>query len=415
MHCGESVSYLSIIKDGTKAAQITYICSEGRIVPFFLKLFLISFLTLASMQITDPVAKTRGLRIDTGYFYSLYPGLNVDEIANKVVSKASASGVNTLFIYAYNPVYGALYTTEYRYALTEGGYGRSNILKQLTLEAKKYGLKVVACVPVNNFKEVWTQKPAWRAKTIYGDDYIPADNMYLLSAWHPEFRKWLEGFYKDLFNKNPYIDGIEAVEPFIDYRWQKESDYNPVSNNLFKTFYPSSNLGDSTWLNFRAQGLTDLIGIMNLTASLYKKTSYMIHTWPALADGKLYPSVVIKDNAGLDLDGILHLHNNKKLKYLTAELIWQQWAAEYGPANFPVSWTRQASLEFINYVNTRSTPLIHVEVTPFIGSGGNIVTPTLNDFENNLISIRDLKVGVDVYDYSQIEYLEAWKELLAWY
>lgn len=384
-------------------------------MPFFLKFILVSFLTLASMQIADPVAKTRGLRIDTGYFYSLYPGLSVYEIVNKVISKASASGVNTLFIYAYNPVYGALYTTDYKYTSIEGGYGQENILKQLALEAKKYGLKVIACVPVNNFKEVWTQKPAWRAKTLNGADYFPADNMYLLSAWHPEFRRWLEGFYKDLLNKNPYIDGIEAVEPFIDYRWQKESDYNPVSNSKFKALYPSANLGDATWLNFRAQGLTDLIALLNSTASLYNKTSYLINTWPALPDGRLYPSVVIKDNSGLDLDGILRLRGNKKLKYLTAELMWQQWAAEYGPDKFPVSWTRQASLEFISYLGTKSTPLIHVEVTPFIGSSGDIVAPTLSEFQNTLISIRDLKVGVDVYDYSQIEYLGAWKELLSWY
>ncbi len=370
---------------------------------------------MASRQISDPVIKLRGLRVDTSYFYNLYPGLPVSQIAREVVSNASANGVNTLFIYAYNPVYGALYQTDYKYAPVEAGFGQVNILKELTFVAKQFGLKVVACVPVNNFKEVWDKKPAWRAKIKSGADYIPTDNMYLLSAWHPEFRSWLKGFYKDLIERNPNIDGIEAVEPFIDYKWQTESDYNPVSNAKFKAVNPASKLGDANWLNFRARGLTELIGIMNSAASSFKKESYLIHTWPAKASGELFSSKVIKDNIGLDFDGILSLSNDKKLDYLTAELMWQQWAAEHGPENFPIDWTHRAALEFINFVNLRSAVIIHIEVTPFMGAQGKLVTPTLHEFGSTLLAIRDLNVGIDVYDYSQIEYSLAWKDLLSWY
>lgn len=381
---------------------------------FFNKVLFVSILTLTSLQISNNNAKIQGLRVDTGYFYDLYPGLSVAEIASDVVSKAAAGGVNTLFIYAYNPVYGALYPTDYEHTAVEGSYGRVDILKELSSEAKKFGIKVIASVPVNNFKDVWIQNPSWRAKTRDGKDYIPDENMYLLSAWHPEFRAWLAGFYKDLIGRNIDIDGIEAVEPLIDYRWQSESDYNLVANQKFKALYPKGRLGDENWLNFRAQGLTDLIGIMNSAANLYRKDTYLIYAWPTQPDGKLISDTSIKEHTGLNLEGILNLRGRQKLKYLTAELIWQQMVAESGQNNMPIEWTREASLQFIDYVNSRALPIIHVEVTPFSSAEGGVVAPTLSEFSDTLVAIRDLKAGIDVYDYSQIEYLSAWNELLSW-
>jgi hypothetical protein len=40
--------------------------------------------------------------------------------------------------------------------------------------------------------------------------------------------------------------------------------------------------------------------------------------------------------------------------YLVAELIWQQWAAEYGTDHFSMSWTCTATLAFMKLVNKRS-------------------------------------------------------------
>ena len=197
-------------------------------MPFILKFLFISFLTLASHQTSDPIISLRGLRVDIGYLYDMYPGVEFSEVSRIVVSKAAASGINTLFVYAYNSVYGASYVTDYPHTQVEAGFGRLNILSFLSLEAKKYGIKVVACVPVNNFKRLWERKPGWRVKDKNGEDYRPAENMFLLSASHPEFKAWLFGFYKDLIYSNPYIEGVEIVEPFVDYRWQKEADYNPM-------------------------------------------------------------------------------------------------------------------------------------------------------------------------------------------
>lgn len=384
-------------------------------MPLILKLVFLSLLTLASVKIHEPKVNVRGLRIDIGYFYNLYPGLSVPEISALVVSKARASGVNTLFIYAYNPVFGATYETSYPFTSVEAGYGRLNILNYLAMEAKKFGIKVVASVPINNFKSLWEQKPAWRAKAQSGADYIPAENMYLLSAWHPEFRNWLTGFFKDLMTRNPHIAGIETVEPFIDYRWQKESDYNPVATNRFKRVYPKARLGDDNWLAFRAQGLTELIGIMNLTAHSYKKRTYLVHTWPVQANGKLYSSTTVRNLIGLDVEEILKLRGAQRLNYMGAELIWQQWAAEYESTLFNPDWTHGASIEFMELVKLRAIPLIHIEVTPFIGPKGNVVTPTDAELAQTLKVVRDLNVGMDIYDFSQLEYANQWDELLSWY
>lgn len=355
----------------------------------------------------------RGLRIDPSYFYNLYPGQSAVEVSNTVVNLAKTNGVNTLFIYAYNTVYGAYYNTTYNFTVVENGYGKMNIFKELTTAAKKNGLKVVAVVPVNNFKHVWDNKPTWRSKLKTGADYIPATDMHLMSAWHPNFRTWLAGFYTDLLSNNPEIDGLEAVEPFVDYHWAKQSDYNSVSNNKFKNLYPKARLGDSTWLKFRAQGLTDLIDLMNTTAHSYNKQSYLVQTWTARSDGSLFSSDVLRDNMGLDINGILNLTNSNKLDFFMAELMWQQWAAEYGGTIFNPNWTQKASLDFINSVNNRSTPLVHVEITPFLGTMG-YVAPTLTEFSATLQSIRDLNLGIDVYDYNQLINLNAWDSLLSW-
>lgn len=388
---------------------------ETQKMPLIIKIIFISLLTLAGQQTSDPMINIRGLRVDVGYLYNLYPDKTVTAIAEELVRKASRGGVNTLFIYAYNSAFGSTYVTDYPFTTVEGGYGRHDILNHISLEARRNGIKVVACVPANNFKTLWEQKPEWRAKTIDGADYVPAENMFLLSAWHPEFKSWLKGFFRDLIVKNPYIDGLEIVEPFIDYRWQRESDYNPFANARFKKQFPSGKLGDENWLLVRAQGLTELITIMNAAAHFYKKNSYLVHTWPANDDGLLVSYNFIRDHIGLDIAELLKLKGNKTLDYLSTELIWQQWAAQHGGDNFDPEWTAKTGLEFIKTLNSRTKAIIHVEITPFTGENGVVVKPTPEEFAATLKAITPLNVGIDVYDYGQIEYAGLWDALLSWF
>ncbi len=336
------------------------------------------------------------------------------EIINEVLQNCSVGKVNTLFVYAYNTVYGAFYPTDYRHTIVENGFGQQNILKELTAAAKRRGMKVVGVVPINNFKAAWEQNPSWRAKKKDGTDYVPVANTYLLSTWHPEFRSWLTGFYDDLLTRNPEIDGLEAMEPSVDYKWNAETDYNPEATKIFTKLYPRAKNGDATWLKFRAQGMTDLIGMLGMAVHSHKKSSYLVQTWPVGEDGELVSSQFLRDNTGLDLDAILNMKGTKKLNYFAAELMWQQWAAEYGTDKFPVAWTRKASLEFIRYVNGRSEPIIHLELTPFHGTAG-LVTPTRKQFAESLKSIQDLNVGLEVYDYNQIVQMQGLSDLAHWY
>ena len=358
--------------------------------------------------------KLRSLRVDPSYFYNLYPGSTVQSIAADVVSKAKAAGANALVVTAYNSTYGAFYKTTYNLTTVESGYGAANIFKELTLAAKSQGLITIASVPVNNFKKVWDSKQAWRAKMSSGADYIPASNQHLLCVWHSDFRTWLGGFYDDLLLNNPNVDGIEAVEPYIDYNWMKESDYNSAATKKFKSSYPGGKLGDANWLKLRAQGLTDLIAIMNTKAAKYGKKTFLVQTWPVKSDGTMYSADFIRDNIGLDFDGILNLTGTNKLNYLTGEFMWQMWAAEYvRPVYSPYNWTRQVAGNFISFVAGRSISVIHLEISPFWGTFG-YVAPNDLEFADSLSAVKDLNAGIDVYDFSQIFVLGTWSTLTTW-
>jgi hypothetical protein len=363
-----------------------------------------------SVHAPAPHFKVNGMRVDVSYFYKLYPNKPIKEIINEIISNSKKASINTLFIYAFSSVYGAFYQTKYNHAPVEQGYGIHNIFKELTDAAKKNGIRVIAVVPINNFKAAWEQNPNWRAKTKAGLDYVPSPDFYMLSLWHPDFRKWVQGLYEDLLYRNPNVDGIEALEPVVDVNWDRESDYNAIATNKFYEIYPGSKLGDKNWVFFRARGLTEVIAIMNACAFHAKKKSYLVHTWPAKPNGELYTVNEIKKNTGLDLRTILTLTGPSKLNYLVTELIWQQWAAEYGLKNFSPKWPARKAVEVINFVNHRSGVMIHIEPTPFKGPIG-LVTPSLKQFSETLSSLRSLNVGTGVYDYNQIVKLNAWSIL----
>lgn len=375
-----------------------------------LLLILLTFFS-ATYVLANPAV--RSLRVDPSYFYSLYPNLSTAQIAEKVVRSAKLANVNTLFLYAYNSTYGAFYKTSYPMTTIEGGYGATDIFGTILKVAKANGLKVFANLPLNDFKNVWQLKPSWRSKKRDGTDYTPVQDTHLLSAWHPSYRSWLAGFYKDILFNYPAIDGIEAVEPMVDYYWNKESDYNPSSNAEFKLRFPYYSLGGSTWLRFRAQGLTNLIALMSEAAHAAGKKSAVVQTWAINSDGTLFTSGSMRDGMGFGFQEILNLTGTVKVDIISAEFMWQQWKAEYGLAHFNPAWTRAAAQAFINFVAGRSFSIIHVEISPFDGSAGTAVSTNL-DLQNSIKAVADIAPGVDIYDYNQIESLNAWSALSAW-
>jgi hypothetical protein len=373
------------------------------------------FLLLLFLPIikAEAAPQLRGLRVDPSYFYELYADHSAADIARKVLDEAQAAHVNTLYLYAYNSQNGAFYQTDYPMTEVEFHLGRQNIFSEIYNLALQRGLKVIACLSVFDFKVVWQQQPEWRSKLIDGTDYKPFAHAYLLSTWHPEFRNWFRGFISDLAVRYPKLYAIEAIEPTVDAFWLKQADFNPLANQEFFRQYPQGKLGDSNWKKVRAQGVTQLLAIMAEEAHRLNLSAGVVQTWPAKPNADLYSNDEVRDRIGYNLDEILSLQGNQKMDFVMGEFLWQQWAAEYGNVLFTPEWTRRVAHEFIQFVNMRSQPIIHVEISSWQGEQST-VTPTDAEFYQTLLAIKDFAEGIDVYDHSQIESREAWDELSIW-
>ena len=74
--------------------------------------------------------KTRGIRMDEGYFYNTHPGKDVATIARDVVNTVKNARGNTLYLYAYSADHGAYYPTTYAQTKVEPGLGTQNIFRK---------------------------------------------------------------------------------------------------------------------------------------------------------------------------------------------------------------------------------------------------------------------------------------------
>lgn len=373
------------------------------LITFFSFLFIYANTSTALAQST----KVKGLRVDPSYFYDDYPGKTAIQIADAITTKAKDNGFNTLFLYAYNSVYGAFYPTNYSNTAVEPGLGVQNIFNKVLQSAKAKGLKVVAVMPLNNFKKVWQNYPAWRVKKKSGYDYKPDSETFLLSAWHSNFRNWYTNFLEDFIARNPNIDGIEAVEAQVDFYWDGSVDFNQAAKDKFFKLYPNGKIGDASWYLARARGLTTLHGLMAKRAHAHGKEAYVVQTWTAGANGSLYSSASIRDGMGFGFDEIMNLSGESHFDYVMGEFMWQQWKSEYGTSVFTPQWTKTAGLAFIQRVNNRTIPLIHVELSEFEGSYG-LITPTNDEFYQSLVKALETGAGVDIYDSHLLTERNAW-------
>ena len=373
---------------------------------------LLLFICLPIIKV-EAAPELRGLRVDPSYFYELYADHSAADIARKVLDEAEEAHVNTIYLYAYNSQNGAFYHTDYPMTEVEFHLGRQNIFAEIYNLALQRGFKVVACLAIFDFKVAWQQNPSWRSKVLNGEDYKPFAHAYLLSTWHPEFRNWFRGFIADLAVRYPKLHAIEAIEPTVDAFWMKQADFNPVANNEFFRQYPQGQLGDTNWKKVRARGVTDLLAIMAEEAHRQNIQVGVVQTWPAKPNAELYSNDEVRDRIGYNLDEILNLQGYQKMDFVIGEFLWQQWAAEYGTGLFTPEWTTRVAHEFIQFVNLRSQPIIHVEISPWQGESST-VTPTDTEFYQTLLAIKDFASGIDVYDHSQIKSRDAWDELSVW-
>jgi hypothetical protein len=363
-----------------------------------------------------PTTKTRGIRIDPGYFYDSHPGQTPSQIAISVISAVKNAKADIIYLYAYNATYGAYYPTTYSNTIVEPDLGALNIFNAVVTQAKFYGLKVVAVVPLNNFKHVWTNNSSWRVKQASNVDYVPNADTYLLSASVTAYKNWYVGFINDLITRNPNIDWVEAVEPNLDLGWTGVPDQNNAALTLFNTQYPGSAVGSANWLNFRAQELVNLIALFNQTVHAKNKESCVVQTWTCVSAGTLMAASDVKNGSGFDFVGVSTLTGTSKTDHLIAEFIWQQWKSEYGTSVFTPEWISTIGASYVSTLQAagnKSDLIVHVEISPFTGAY-NTTTPTKSEFSRTMVATKTLTNGVSVYDYDQIRVQSAFTELSQW-
>ena len=344
----------------------------------------------------------RGLRVEPGNFYTL-PGYNSATAAQTLVDDAAGGGVNTIFLFAYNKTYGAFYKTSYRDTEVEKGLGQLDFLRQVIDRAHRKGLRVVASLPVNNFKSVWTNHADWRSKTRDGWDYKPDRDSCLLSAWSDGFRDWFKGFADDLLAHYPDIDGIEAVEGYVDSKWDGKPDFNADATRKFGDLYPNEPFEGPKWRRFRAAGLTDLHKTLATAGHARGKKVFVVQTLAAKVNGSLMSFDEVRDGSGFDFDAVIDIAPEGRPDFVAAELIWQDWSEKTGNPVFTPDWTKTAAHDYVRRVRHTVVPLIHVEVTSFPTGKNPTVEPTAEQFERSVKLAIAAGGGSTVYEYTLIK------------
>jgi len=306
----------------------------------------------------------RSVRFDASYYYDR--GLTARALASELAESWAEQGVNLVYFYAYNRVYGARYRTSYPGNIMED-YGRQDLLRHLLREAHQRNIKVVAWLQGAQHKQVWESHPDWREKTATGSDYKPDGDSYFLCVRNPEVMQWWLGLLDDLLKSYPDLDGIDLAEFQLDL-WGDNACHCERCREQFGRTHEKASVPGDGWRKFRAEGLTRLLLASSRLAHSYGKESHVTTVLTARRDGGLMSSAQVRDAIGFDLEGVLGSPDRPDV--LQAELIWQQWAALYGDRQtFTPEWTKAAVNQAKQMLRGRARLIAHIEVTDF-GSGG---------------------------------------------
>ena len=339
----------------------------------------------------------RSVRFDAGYYYGT--GKSMRQLADDLTRSWAEKGVNLIYYYAYNRVYGARYRTSYPGNIMED-FGRQDLLTYMLQSAHSRGLKVIAWFYGPQHKRIWETHPKWREKTADGRDYRPTADSYYLCVRNPEVVKWWLGFIDDILVHYPDLDGVDIAEAQVD-TWGDHACHCRECRNQFTQSYPRQPVGGTSWRQFRADGLSRLLLATNHLAHGYGKEAHLTTVFTAKADGRLMAPGIIRDATGLDLDAILS--STDRPDVIQAELIWQQWAATYqDPVTFTAEWTHQAVDEAKYLTAGRARLIAHLEVTDF--GLGPLDGPRLGT--TVAAAVQGAPYGIDVYDAHLIDQTE---------
>ncbi len=331
----------------------------------------------------------RAVRFDASYYYGR--GLSARELAEELTKSWAEQGVNLVYFYAYNRVYGARYRTQYAGNIMED-FGRQDLLRHMLREAHRRNIKVVAWIHGVQHKQMWETHPAWRQKNADGTDYKPDADSYFLCVRNPEVMQWWLGLLDDLMRNYPDLDGLDMAEFQLDL-WGDHACHCEHCRSQFAQAHPGKKVASDTWRQFRADGLTRLIQASSRLAHGYNKEVHVTTVFTASTSGKLMTAAQVRDAIGFDLEGVLRGADRPDV--VQAELIWQQWAALYHDrTTFTPEWTKTAVQQAKDMLRGRAKLIAHVEVTDF--GAGALDGPRLARTIASAAQARPL--GIDIYD-----------------
>ncbi len=349
----------------------------------------------------------RSVRFDAGYYYG--SGRSARQLAEDLTRSWQEQGINLIYFYAYNRVYGARYVTRYPGNAMED-YGRQDLLGQMIRAGHKRGIKVIAWFYGPQHKQMWEAHPDWRQKTAEGRDYKPDADSYFLCVRNPEVKEWWEGLIGEVLTKYPELDGIDVAEAQVDL-WGDHTCYCEHCRKQFAAEHPGEPMPGVAWREFRAEGMTELLGATIRLAHKYGKEAHLTTVFTAGKDGRLVSSRDVRDAIGFDLEGVLNAPDRPDV--IQAELIWQQWAAIYGDEKtFAPTWTAEAVRQAKALVGGRARMVAHLELTNF-GCGG-LDAEELG--RTVAAAVKAEPYGIDLYDSHLLEKTEGVTEHLqmAW-
>lgn len=357
----------------------------------------------------------KGLRVDPGYMTQSIP--DPAAAAAATVADCVKYGVNTIFAFAYSPVFGAYYYTQYEGAWAQTAYGASqtdNFMGQLISAAHAAGLKVVAYFPLNMYQTLAASNPSWQSLCQNLQPYSIAFGGYMvnpLCAWHPGYQTWFSGFIADALKRMPELDGIDASEGNVAAGFESgpgAPDYNPAAIQDFNQKYSGGQVGDDTWKQHRADGMTALHQLF--LAAVRAAEGVQAYVTNGLVtvqfnETTLMPLDLYAQGCGFDWQAVANLG----FDYLVQETIWQQLeqnAEALGTATglFTPAWTASAIQQFAALLSgAPGVKLAHVEVTPFGAAPAPVVAPTPPQFQQALSLALAGAQGTSMYSYSQLK------------
>ncbi len=337
----------------------------------------------------------QGVRFDPSYYYNLKKPIKT--FADSITTFWHNQGINTVFFKAYDPIYGAVYKTNYRYNKTTD-YSKSDFLKIFIESCHKKNIQIIIWVSVLEHKGAWDANADWRIKQADGSDLIPEPGKVLLCYNNPQVRKWWNGFLQDIILRYPQIDGIDIAEPASIWKGNTVCQCNNCKN-----------IGDHLSSEFIEKRASDFTVFLEECFKIVKQAKLKTClTLTITADRKnfLYPFNQQKRYSGIDLDNLLS--SNFKPDWFSCEVLWQQWADLYDdPLNFSPEWTKKAIEQCLQMISGRTHCISHVELTSL---GPVEVTP--QELASSIRASRSAGLeSVEFYDTHLADSLNAWNEI----